>query len=150
MKSTLSNTLALATVSLGLLAAVPTDAKTMQAAAMPATVKESPFACDTLALEPVARKRHFDVLGPELVAKRLAVKELSNGYEFTWPSDPAMYRDVVEWVGGEKACCPFFNFSLNVAAEHGLMKLQVTGRPGTKAFMQSDGADWVKPVVASK
>jgi len=53
-------------------------------------------------------------------------------------------------MGGEKACCPFFNFSLNVAAEHGLMKLQITGRPGTKAFMRSDGADWVKPVLASR
>ena len=148
MKRILST--ALVAVSLGLLATVPSDAKTMQPAAQPAAVKQSPFACDTLALDPVARKRHFDVLGPELVAKRLAVRELSDGYEFTWPSDPKMFSDVVEWIGGEKACCPFFNFSLNVAAEHGLMKLQVTGRPGTKAFMQSDGADWVKPVMALK
>jgi len=142
------STLALAAVSASLLVASPVEAKTMQA--QPAVVKQSPFACDTLALDPVARKRHFDVLGPELVAKRLAVRELSDGYEFTWSSDPAMYSDVVEWIGGEKACCPFFNFSLNVGAEHGVMKLAVTGRPGTKAFMQHDGADWVKPVLASR
>ena len=147
MKIILS-TLALAAVSASLLIASPLQARTM--GAQQVAVKQSPFACDTLALDPVARKRHFDVLGPELVAKRLAVRELSDGYEFTFPSDPATYRDVAEWIGGEKACCPFFNFSLNVAAEHGLMKLQITGRPGTKAFMQSDGADWVKPVLASR
>src|SRR6516225_5693069 len=31
-----------------------------------ATSKLSPFACDRLALDPVARKRHFDELGPPL------------------------------------------------------------------------------------
>jgi hypothetical protein len=138
--------LALAAVSAGLFAASPLQA--MQA--QPAVVKESPFACDTQALDPVARKRHFDVLGPKLVAKRLAVRELSNGYEFTWPSDAATYRDVAEWIAGEKACCPFFNFALNVGAEHGPLTLQVTGRPGTKAFMRSDAVDWVKPVLAQK
>lgn len=150
MKSLLSMPLALAAVSAGLLAAVPADSRTEPMRAHPAVVKESPFACDTLALDPVARKRHFDVLGPELVAKRLAVRELSNGYEFTWASNPATFKDVAEWIDGEKACCPFFNFSLNVGAEHGPLKLQITGRPGTKAFIRSDAADWVKPVLASK
>ena len=147
MKTTMS--LALATVSLCLMTTFPSNAGTAPATTQ-TVVKQSPFACDTLALDPVARKRHFDVLGPELVAKRVAVRELPDGYEFTWSSDPKTFSDVVEWIGGEKACCPFFNFALIVGAEHGPLKLQVTGRPGTKAFMQSDGADWVKPIVASK
>lgn len=150
MKTSLSMPLALAAVSASLLAAVPTDAGTEPTRAQLAVVRESPFACDTLALDPIARKRHFDVLGPELVATRLAVRELPNGYEFAWASDSATFKDVVEWIDGEKACCPFFNFSLYVGAEHGPLKLQITGRPGTKAFIRSDAADWVKPVLASK
>jgi len=139
-----------AMAALGALTTAPVAAETAPARAQATAMKESPFACDTLALDPVTRKRHFDVLGPELVAKRLSVRELANGYEFTFASDPATFRDVAEWVGGEKACCPFFNFSLSVSAEHGPLKLQITGRPGTKAFMQSDGADWVRPILASK
>ncbi len=115
-----------------------------------AKVVESPFACDTLALEPVARKRHFDVLGPEIVKKRLAVEELPDGYEFTLPNDKVTYDHVAEWVNGERACCPFFDISLRATAEHGPLKLRVTGRPGTKAFMQSDGAAWLKPILASR
>jgi len=34
---------------------------------------ESPFACDRLALDPEARKRHFDELGPALRSLRKAV-----------------------------------------------------------------------------
>jgi hypothetical protein len=143
-------TLAGTAFALCLISAPPAMAKTMPAPAQATTVKETAFACDTLALDPASRKRHFDVLGPELVAKRIAVRELPSGYEFTFASDAATFSDLVEWVGGEKACCPFFNFSLNVAAEHGPVKLQITGRPGTKAFMRSDGADWVKPILASK
>lgn len=113
-------------------------------------VRESPFACDTLALDPVARKRHFDVLGPEIVAKRVAVEELADGYEFTLPNDKTTYDQVAEWANGERLCCPFFDISLRATPEHGPLKLRITGRPGTKAFMQSDGADWVKPIVASR
>ena len=52
------------------------------------TKHESPFACDRLALDPEARKRHFDELGPELRSLRKAVRELPDGYEFQFPADP--------------------------------------------------------------
>src|SRR5215472_19086160 len=84
-----------------------------------AAVTESPFACDTLALEPVARKRHFDVLGPEIVSKRLAVEELPDGYEFTLPNDKVTYDHVAEWANGERLCCPFFDISLRATPERG-------------------------------
>jgi hypothetical protein len=115
-----------------------------------AAVTESPFACDTLALDPVSRKRHFDVLGPEIVKKRLAVEELADGYEFTLPNDKVTYDHVAEWANGERLCCPFFDISVRATPEHGALKLRITGRPGTKAFMQSDGAAWLKPIVASR
>ena len=112
-------------------------------------VAESPFACDTLALDPVARKRHFDVLGPEIVAKRIAVEELPDGYEFTLPNDKVTYDHVAEWANGERLCCPFFDISLRATPEHGPLKLRITGRPGTKDFMKADGAKWIKPVQSA-
>jgi len=148
MRLSLPLSIALACYSFGAIAAAPA------LGAQPGTVQtataQSPFACDTLALEPVARKRHFDVLGPEIVSKRLAVEELPDGYEFTLPNDKVTYDHVAEWANGERLCCPFFDISLRATPERGPLKLRITGRPGTKAFMQADGKRWLKPVVASR
>ena len=70
--------------------------------------RQSPFACDRLALDPAARKRHFDELGPALRSMRKAVRELPDGYEFQFPSDPKSIATVAEWAAGERLCCPFF------------------------------------------
>lgn len=118
-------------------------------AAEPST-KQSAFYCDRGALTPEKRKRHFDVLGPALAAKRAAVHELADGYEFQFSSDDQTYQQVAEWVDGERLCCPFFDFTVRVSPEGGPMWLRLTGRPGTKQFIQADGAEWLKPVRAQK
>jgi hypothetical protein len=105
---------------------------------------ESPFACDRLALDAKARKRHFDELGPELRAMRKAVRELPDGYEFQFPSDPQSIALVAEWAAGERVCCPFFNIQLRMEADGGPFWLRLTGRTGTKQFIQTDAAPWIK------
>jgi hypothetical protein len=110
----------------------------------------SPFYCDKSALDPVRRTRHFDVLGPELVAKRLRVRELSDGYEFEFPVDSLFFQHLTEWIDGERECCPFFDITLRVAPEHHGLTMRVTGRPGTKQFIQADGAEWLGPISAAK
>src|SRR5215467_5251728 len=108
------------------------------------TKHESPFACDRLALDPGARKRHFDELGPALRSMRKAVRELPNGYEFQFPSDPKTIAMVAEWAAGERLCCPFFDIQLRMEPEGGPFWLRLTGRKGTKEFIQVDGASWIK------
>lgn len=110
---------------------------------------QSPLACDRLALDPVARKRHFDELGPTLRSMRKAVRELPDGYEFQFPADPKSIAMVAEWAAGERLCCPFFNIQLRMEAEGGAFWLRLTGRKGTKEFIKVDGASWVQPVPAS-
>jgi hypothetical protein len=120
-----------------------------QASHQPATaLKQSPFACDRLALTPEQRKRHFDVLGPALIAKRTSVHELPDGYEIAFPSDPETYKQAAQYVDGERVCCPFFEISLRITPEGGPMWLRFTGRPGTKQFIETDGASWISPVAA--
>jgi hypothetical protein len=106
--------------------------------------QQSPFACDRLALNPEARKRHFDELGPALRSMRRAVRELPNGYEFQFPSDPKTIAMIAEWAAGERLCCPFFNIQLRMEEENGPFWLRLTGRKGTKEFIQIDGAAWIK------
>ncbi|HKV82648.1 MAG TPA: hypothetical protein VJP02_31150 [Candidatus Sulfotelmatobacter sp.] len=107
---------------------------------------QSPFACDRLALDPVARKRHFDELGPALRSMRKAVRELPDGYEFQFAPDPKTIAMVAEWAAGERLCCPFFNIQLRMEPEGGPFWLRVTGRKGTKDFIKVDGASWIQPV----
>jgi hypothetical protein len=105
---------------------------------------ERPFACDRMALDPTARKRHFDELGPALRSMRKAVRELPDGYEFEFPTDPNSIAMVAEWVAGERLCCPFFNIQLRMEPEGGPFWLRLTGRNGTKEFIKVDGAAWIK------
>jgi len=101
---------------------------------------ESPFACDRAALTPEARKRHFDELGPMLVAARKAIRELPSGYEFEFAPDPATVQLVAEWAAGERLCCPFFEIELRMEREHGAFWLLLTGREGVKQFIKADFA----------
>src|ERR1700678_594854 len=105
---------------------------------------ESLFACDRLALDPEARRRHFEELGPALRALKERVRELSNGYEFRFPSDPKTIALVAEWAAGERLCCPFFDIELRMEREGGPFWMRLTGRKGTKDFIKADAAGWIK------
>jgi len=97
-------------------------------------------ACDLNALSPEVRKRHFDELGPALRALRRGVRELPNGYEFEFPSDPKTVAMLMEWIGQERLCCPFFDIEVRLASEGGPVSMRVTGRPGTKEFIRASEA----------
>jgi len=106
--------------------------------------RESPFACDTSALTPELRKRHFEELGPALRALRKGIRELPDGYEFQFPSDQKTYAMLTEWVQQESLCCPFFDINVRLDREGGPLWLRLTGREGTKDFIKVDGAKWIQ------
>ncbi len=110
----------------------------------PTEIHESPFACDRLALDPEARKRHFQELGPWLRTLKRSVRELSDGYEFQFPSDPKTIALVAEWAAGERLCCPFFDIQLRLEREGGPFWMRLTGRKGAKEFIKADAAAWIK------
>jgi len=113
--------------------------------ARPSGAPQSPFACDRLALDPAARARHFDELGPALRTLKTGVKELPNGYAFRFPTDMKTVQLVAEWAAGERLCCPFFDIQIHLEAEGGPLWLTISGREGTKQFIQVDAANWIKP-----
>ncbi|HEX7252042.1 MAG TPA: hypothetical protein VF376_04100 [Thermoanaerobaculia bacterium] len=119
-------------------------------AAPPATAvsspakRESPLACDRMALSDAERTRHFDELGPALRKLKKSVRELPDGYEFEFSADRASLALVEEWVAGERVCCPFFDITLRLEREGGPMWLRLTGREGVKHFIEVDGAAWIK------
>jgi hypothetical protein len=125
-----------------MLAAVPVAGS---AAAMLAwtMTREAPFACNVAALSPAERKRHFDELGPALRALKTGMRELPNGYAFRLPGDAKTLQLAAEWAAGERACCPFVDIDLKLEREGGPLWLTLSGREGTKQFIEADGAAWI-------
>jgi len=113
-------------------------------AARQATAKrESRFACDRLALDPVARKRHIDELAPALAAADRSSRELPDGFEFEFPPDAATVQKVLEFAAGERLCCPFFDIVVRMERERGSVWLRLTGGEGVKQFIKADFARWL-------
>lgn len=98
----------------------------------------SPLACNALALSPEARKRHFKEVGPALLKLKKSTRELSDGYEFEFPTDRATYQLLTEWIIEERLCCPFLDIGLRFSREGGPLWLRLTGPPGTKEFIKED------------
>ena len=102
------------------------------------TEQVSPLACNALALSPEVRKRHFEEVGPALLKLKKNTRELSDGYEFEFPTDRATYQLLTEWIIEERLCCPFLDIDLRFSREGGPLWLRLTGRPGTKDFIKED------------
>jgi len=96
-----------------------------------------------MALTAEQRKRHFGELGPMLRSMKKSVRELPDGYEFEFPADANTYALVTEWSIQERTCCPFFDIDIRLDREGGPLWLRLTGRDGTKQFIQSDAAPWL-------
>jgi hypothetical protein len=111
---------------------------------LPLFAKDSPFACNLSAFTAQERKRHFEELSPALRRLRTGVRELPNGYAFRFPSDAKTFGMLTEWIEQERRCCPFFDISLQVEREGGPLWMQVTGRPGTKQFIEAEAKEWIK------
>ncbi len=105
---------------------------------------ESPFACNTHAFTPAEAHRHFEVLGPKLRAVETRSVELPDGYDFVFPANPTTYRLIAEWAEGERRCCPFFRIEVVSEAEGGPLHMRLTGRPGVKDFIRTEGAAWIR------
>ena len=108
-----------------------------------AAPKESPFACDRNALTPAERKRHFDELGPALHKLATGIHELTDGYELQFKNEVSTYKLVTEWAYQERLCCPFFDVTVRLDREGGPLWLRLTGRAGTKEFIQEDFGRWL-------
>ena len=113
---------------------IPADETARAQSAKP----ESPLACNAFALSPESRKRHFEEVGPALLKLKKSTRELPNGYEFELPTDNKTYQLLTEWAFQERLCCPFFDIDLRLERENGPLWLRLTGRPGTKEFIEME------------
>ena len=97
--------------------------------------KKPLFACNLLALDKEARKRHSEV-AKQVQASNKEIRELSDGYEFRFSSDQPTILLVSEFVARERLCCPFFTFEMVIEPEAGPLWLRLKGPDGVKEFIR--------------
>jgi hypothetical protein len=98
---------------------------------------DSKFFCNSKVLDPTEREHHQQ-LTDKLISTRTQIVESDKGYEFQFrPSDISL-AELSGWVFAEAKCCPFFDFHIDLENEGTLLCLRLTGKPGIKAFIQSE------------
>jgi len=79
-------------------------------------------------------KLRYEALREAMKASVEEIRELAEGYAARLRPDPALFRQVAEWITLERRCCPFLGLGLNWS-EGDAVWLSLTGRPGVKAFL---------------
>ncbi len=95
-----------------------------------------PLSCDLSALSLAQRKRHGELVR-YVLSESLGVKELAEGYEFSFKKEAEVFLKIAEWVVLERVCCPFLSFSLALDQGDGPIRLGVTGPAGTKDVLKA-------------
>ena len=65
----------------------------------------------------------------------LEVKELDDGYAYSFASAGNRFKELTEMIDLERQCCPFLQFRLTVEPGEGPLRLDITGPAGTKEFL---------------
>lgn len=95
-------------------------------------IKSLPIAC-TLTT-PELQERSTTVL-QKVRRAVLEVRELEDGYAYTFPSASEWLSEVAGLIDIERQCCPFLRFRLTVEENGGKLLLEITGPEGTKEFL---------------
>jgi hypothetical protein len=96
----------------------------------------APFSCDLTAISPAERGAHQELIR-RLVSETVGdMVELPDGLAFPFPA--AAYDTVVRFVAGERLCCPFLTFTLEISPQRGALWLRLTGPAGIKEFIRAE------------
>ncbi len=99
---------------------------------------EIPLACSLSAEQ--LQERGREVINP-LFQQVKEVVELSNGYGFAFPASDEIVHALIDFVVSERACCPFFTFTLRFAPPHEIVWLSISGEGEIKAIVQAAFAE---------
>ena len=100
---------------------------------------ESKFYCNIKALNPAERAAHKQ-LTDKLIAACNKIVETETGYEFQFRPSDVTIAELASFVAAEGKCCPFFDFHIEQEHESRLLRLQLTGEEGIKAFIRLEFA----------
>ena len=99
----------------------------------PSTMSSEPIAC-TLTSEELQQEAAN--LLPGLIATAQNVEWLPEGIRLIFSAETSLLQRIVSVIERERSCCRFFHFKLDIAPGGGLIDLEVTGPPGTRAVLE--------------
>lgn len=103
-----------------------------QAASPEATI---PVACNLP--EDKLAERGEDI-ATNLFAACTGVRELDDGYAFSFPAEEQWASRLLEFVLEERKCCPFFEFDILFEPAGGPIHLHLSGGAGVKGFVREN------------
>jgi hypothetical protein len=93
-----------------------------------------PIACDLTVFTPEERRAH-EARSERLFAhQRTASEALTDGYRFAFAA--SALAEVSAFIAGERRCCPFFSFTLELPAGAEVVYLSLRGPDGVKALLR--------------
>lgn len=95
------------------------------------------FFCDLTALSQQEREE-FAQVTEALFASVQETRELENGFAFRFLNQPGQLEQIAKFVERESQCCPFLEFTLEVASSKGPVWLHITGAEGVKSFLLAE------------
>jgi hypothetical protein len=93
-----------------------------------------PIACSLTSAELQERR---STLLQKVRTAVVEVKELDDGYAYSFPSADEWLYELAGLVDLERQCCPFLRFRITVEKNGGPLLLEMTGPEGTKEFLVS-------------
>jgi hypothetical protein len=93
--------------------------------------QDLPLACSLTAPELQVRGDEIAVLAEQVQA----VRDLADGYAFAFPADARYAHALLDFIVAERACCPFFTFTLEFPSPHAQVWLRIQGREGVKEII---------------
>ena len=95
----------------------------------------APIACS---LSPDQLRDRKASLLPGLLKRTTLVTPTDDGYRLQFAAgDRDVVGAIAACIDAERHCCPFLSFSLSIPAEAAPIQLEVTGPPGTRAFLDA-------------
>ena len=98
---------------------------------------EAILVCNMSIFSPAERESHLQTTN-ELVQAVQGVKEVENGYEFSFPNEVGLISKIAEFISNERLCCPFLKFTLTILPNGGPISLSLTGPVGTQEFLRAE------------
>lgn len=95
--------------------------------------KNIPLACTLTGDE--LRARGSEVA--DLFAQTTQVRELRDGFALAFPGGDDVTHALLDFIIAERACCPFYSFSLQSPSPHQTVWLQVRGRREAKELIRA-------------
>ena len=95
------------------------------------------IACNLDALAPSERIEH-QTLRSKLFSGLRSHRQIGNGYEFEIDRSKASLIELARWIEFESRCCPFLDFSVQSARNHGPLTLRLGGGECVREFIAAE------------